>query len=471
MTSVPLARPAGADTPAEPGARRSALLGISLGYFMVLLDMTVLSVAEPDLARSLDTSVAGLQWVVTAYTVVFGGLLLCAGAVADRYGAHRSFRAGIALFGLGSLLCALAPNVGVLVVLRGLLGAAAAATVPASMAMIARLYPQPAARAKAVAGWAATSGAALAAGPIVGGALVDLAGWRAIFLVNVPLAGVVLGLTAGAAVRCPRGERTIDWPAQLAACAVLGLLTDALIAFGSGAVRHGLAAALATVAAGALFVVRERRSVAPVLAPAVIRTAGIRSALLAGAAVNFMMSAVLFVLPLVFQQTLRLSPVAVGLAFLPMTVPFAVNPLLTGRIVARTGPEKPVLAGLALLTVAGLALGAAVAAFGGALAAGTSYPLLVVGLLGTGFGVSLALPALATAVVTTAPPGTAGVAGGLLNAVRQVGATVGVAVAGAFVTVGQPGDSGGAAVSLILCAVCCAATAFAVRARPHRPNG
>ncbi|MEE6260310.1 MFS transporter [Plantactinospora sonchi] len=461
MTSVPLTRPTRPDVPAGPGTRRYALLGISLGYFMVLLDMTVLSVAEPDLARSLNGSVAGLQWVVTAYTVVFGGLLLCAGAVADRYGAHRSFRAGIAVFGLVSLLCALAPNVGTLVVLRGLLGAAAAATVPASMAMIAKLYPEPAARAKAVAGWAATSGAALAAGPIVGGVLVDLAGWRAIFLVNLPLAGVVLALTSGALVRCPRGERTVDWPTQLVACVALGLLTDALIAFGSGAVRHGVAAAVATGATGVLFAVRERRSAAPVLAPAVIRAPGIRSALLAGAAVNFTMSAMLFVLPLVFQQTLRLSPVEVGLAFLPMTVPFAVNPLLTGRIVARTGPAKPVLAGLVLLTVAGLTLGAAVATE-------ASYPLLVVGLLGTGFGVSLALPALATAVVSTAPPGTAGAAGGLLNAVRQVGATFGVAVAGAFVTVDGSGAGRGPATALVLCAGVCAVAAVATGLRRRR---
>ncbi|GAA0960958.1 hypothetical protein GCM10009558_079630 [Virgisporangium aurantiacum] len=156
-------------------------------------------------------------------------------------------------------------------------------------------------------------------------------------------------------------------------------------------------------------------------------TPDLRTALLAGAAVNFAMSGVLFVLPLLL--TARLSPVATGLAFLPMTVPFAVNPLLTGRLVARVGPRPPVLAGLALLTVAGLVLGAAVATDAG-------YPVLVVGLVGTGFGVSLALPALVTLVVTTAPAGTAGAAGGLLNAVRQVGATVGVAVTGGFVTGG-----------------------------------
>ncbi|SNT47587.1 MFS transporter, DHA2 family, methylenomycin A resistance protein [Actinomadura meyerae] len=433
-----------APVPAGSAAkRRSALLGISLGYFMVLLDTTVLSVAEPDLARSLGASVAGLQWAVTGYTVVLGALLLSAGAVADRHGAHRVFRASIAVFGAGSLLCAAAPDLWTLVALRAVLGVAAAGCVPASMALIARLYPVPAERARAVAAWAATSGAALAAGPIAGGALVGLAGWRAIFLVNVPLAAAVLALVAGRAVACPRGSRAIDRPAQLLACAAAGLLTDALIALGAGAGVHAACSAAGAVAAGAAFAARERGSAAPVLVPAVLRAPGMPFALAAGAAVNFVMTGVLFVLPLVFQQTLGLTPLRTGLAFLPMTLPFAFNPLLTGRIVARTGPRLPVLAGLALLTAAGVL-------FGAVLAGGATYPALVAGLLCTGFGVSFALPALATLAVTAAPEGTAGAAGGLLNAVRQLGAALGVAVMGSFAAE-RPGTA------LLIAAAVCAA--------------
>ncbi|QKW40453.1 MFS transporter [Actinomadura sp. NAK00032] len=400
---------------------------------MVLLDTTVLSVAEPDLARSLHASVAGLQWAVTGYTVVLGALLPSAGAVADRHGAHRVFGASIAVFGAGSLLCAAAPDLWTLVALRAVLGVAAAGCVPASMALIARLYPVPAERARAVAAWAATSGAALAAGPIAGGALVGLAGWRAIFLVNMPLAALVLALAAGRAVTCPRGPRSIDRPAQLLACAAAGLLTDALIALGAGAGVHAACSGAGAVAAGAAFALRERGSAAPVLVPAVLRAPGMAFALAAGAAVNFVMTGVLFVLPLVFQRTLGLTPLETGLAFLPMTLPFAVNPLLTGRIVARTGPRRPVLAGLALLTAGGVL-------FGAVLARGATYPALVAGLLCTGFGVSFALPALAVLAVTAAPEGTAGAAGGLLNAARQLGAALGVAVMGAFAAAG-PGTA------------------------------
>jgi MFS transporter, DHA2 family, methylenomycin A resistance protein len=427
--------------------RPLALFGVSLGYFMVLLDMTVLSVAEPDLAASLHSSVPGLQWVITSYTVVFGALLLSAGAVADRYGAHRVFLAGIAVFGAGSLLCALAPNVGTLVGLRALLGAAAAAVVPASMAMITQWYPQPARRAQAVAVWAAISGAALPTGPVLGGLLVDLAGWRAIFLINVPLAGITMALTAARATGHERDERRVDWPGQALACLALGLLTDALIAVGSGGRAHAGLAALGAAVAGGLFIVRERRSSAPVLVQAVVQAPGMRPALLAAAAVNVALSGLLFVLPLLLAYGRDLTPIQVGLAFLPMTVPFAVNPLLTGRVVARVGPRPPIRVGLALLATAGFALAVAVRA-------GAPYPLLAVGLFTAGFGVSFALPALAAAVVTAAPAGTAGAAGGLLNAVRQGGASVGVAVLGAFVTVG---GTGRAALALALCGSVCAA--------------
>ncbi|MGW4476693.1 MFS transporter [Nonomuraea sp. NPDC004354] len=412
------------------------LVGVSLGYFMVLLDMTVLAVAEPDLAASLETSVAGLQWATTAYTVVFGASLLSAGAVSDRYGAHRVFRAGVSAFGALSLLSALAPTLPALVGLRAVLGAAAAACLPSSMAIIARLYPDPPRRARAVATWAAVSGAAVAAGPIAGGALVDLAGWRAIFLVNVPITLLVLSLVKGAAITCPAGERRIDWRAQLAAVAVLALLTDTVVAAGSRAWAHAAASGAATLAAAGLFAALERHSPAPVLHRGLLAGRGVRAGLAAGAAVTFTLNGILFVLPLLLRDQ-HLGATDTGLAFLPMTLPFVLNPPLTGRLVARFGPRPPILAGLALLVAGSLALAAG---------------WLPAGLLLAGLGVSFVLPALAAAVVAAAPEGTAGAAGGLLNSVRQVGATLGVAAMGALVTTGP-------ALPLLLAAAVCAVAA------------
>ncbi|MEW2515587.1 MFS transporter [Streptomyces sp. NPDC046870] len=413
--------------PASRARRAGALTGVSLGYFMVLLDTTVLSVAEPDLAASLHTPMAGLQWATTGYTVVFAALLLSAGAAADRFGADRVFRAGTAVFALASLLSSLAPDLGVLLVLRAVSGAAAAACVPASMALIARLCPLPAARARAISVWAAVSGAAVAAGPIAGGALVEASGWRAVFLLNVPLGLLVLALTRGRAVRCPRGADRVDWPAQAAAVVVLALLTDVLIAAGAGAWAHTAWSAGGLGIAVTVFTRLERRSQAPVVNRTLLRSAPVRAGLLAGAVTNFALSGALFVLPLLLQRERHLSALETGLAFLPLTVPFAANPPLTGRIVARTGPRPPIVAGLALLTAGSTLLAAAVFADG-------AYVWLAVGLLLTGLGISFVLPALAAAVLGVAPPGTAGSAGGLLNAVRQTGATLGVALTGAAAT-------------------------------------
>ncbi|WP_327290060.1 MFS transporter [Streptomyces sp. NBC_01198] len=451
----------------SPDRKPYALLGIALGYFMVLLDMTVLSVAEPDLSRSLGGSVAGLQWAVTGYTVAFGALLLSAGAAADRFGAHRLFRGGVAVFGAGSLLCAAAPELWTLVVLRAVLGVAAAACVPSSMALITRLYPDPAGRARAVAVWAAVSGAALAAGPIAGGLLVGLGGWRAVFLVNVPIAALTLALVSGSALHCPAApDRRIDRTGQVLACAALALGTDALIALGGRHWAHTAWSCAAAVATGVLFGIRERRSTSPVLSRAVLRAPGMAAMLLAGAAVGFTLTGALFVLPLLLQQRLGYSAVGTGLAFLPMTLPTAFNPLLTGRIVARTGPRGPVLAGLCLLAAGAAAMGAVVWT-------GAPYALLAAGLAAAGFGVSFALPALTTAVITLAPDGSAGAAGGLFNALRQLGATLGVAVLGAFVTVAMHrgegrADHGVAEALLLAAAVCAAAATVAVAGRRAR---
>uniref|UniRef100_UPI001C5DFF3A MFS transporter n=1 Tax=Nonomuraea ceibae TaxID=1935170 RepID=UPI001C5DFF3A len=168
------------------------LLGVCLAYFLVLLDTTVLTIALPDLRASLGGSVAGQQWAVNAYTVAFAATLLTGGAVADRYGAARVFRAGVAAFGLLSLACAAAPALGVLVGARAALGVAGALCVGGSLGLLAELYPAPAARARATGVWAAATGTALAAGPLLGGLLVGLAGWGAVFLVDAPLAALRL---------------------------------------------------------------------------------------------------------------------------------------------------------------------------------------------------------------------------------------------------------------------------------------
>ncbi|WP_433510143.1 MFS transporter [Nonomuraea sp. CA-143628] len=449
------------------------MFGFSLAYFLVILDTTVLTIALPDLRTSLGGSLAGQQWVVNAYTVAFAASLLTGGAVADRYGAARIFKIGVTAFGVISLLSAAAPHLGALVAARALLGVAGALCTGGSLALLPELFPNPAARARATGLWAAITGTALAAGPLLGGLLVDQYGWRAVFLLNPPIA--LISLLAMRRVSSPRGHRLIDWWVQALACVLLGLLAEALIDSSPVAGVSALVALVVLVLVerrkaladrrppfvevqadrrlpfvGRRGLFAGRRGHAPVLPP--VLPGGLLAVtwpeLLAGMVANFAFSGALFVLTLFLQDTRHLTPLATGLAFLPLTLPMTVNPLLTGRLVARYGPRPPILGGLVLLAtgLAGVSL--------------TDYlaPWLVV----MGFGLSFVLPALMAGILTSAPTGTAGTAGGVLNASRQVGATLGVAVLG--------GLSHPLPVAAILTALTCVCYGVMGRARRTMPT-
>lgn len=377
------------------------LTGLSLGYFLVMLDTTIVTVALP----SMSPSLAEQQWISNGYTLTFAAFLLTAGAWSDRFGARRVFFAGLLSFGTLSLLSSLAFSPTALIALRALLGVAGALLVPSSLSLIASAYPVPAARAKAMGVWAAVSGTGLVAGPLLGGVLTQAFGWRAIFLVNVPVALIALALCRSAPATPPKPGR-IDWVGQVSAVVALSTLTYALVE----SVFWLLGVSLA---ATGVFVASQRRP------DAMLPVSVLSRNLLAGAIVNFGLSGVLFVLSLYFQQSRGYSPSSTGLAFLPLTIPTAFNPIFTGRLVARIGSRVPAVSGFLLM-----ASGAFLQAF---------FPAWsVVALALLGFGVSLAIPALLTAVVGSAPRELAGIAGGALNASRQTGAVVGVAVLGAL---------------------------------------
>jgi DHA2 family methylenomycin A resistance protein-like MFS transporter len=379
------------------------LAGLSLGYFLVMLDTTIVTVALPSLSPSLSDQ----QWISNGYTLTFAAFLLTAGAWSDRFGARRVFFTGLTSFAVLSLLSAFAFSPAVLITFRALLGVAGALLVPSSLSLIAAAYPAAAARAKAMGVWAAVSGTGLVAGPLLGGLLTQTFGWRAIFLVNVPVALVALVLSRSAPLTPPKPGR-VDLIAQASAIVALSTLTYALV--------EGFLWLLPVfVIAAALFVASQRRPDA--MLPRRLLSRG----LLAGAIVNFGLSGVLFVLSLYFQETRGYSPSSTGLAFLPLTIPTAFNPIFTGRLVARIGPRIPAVSGFVLM------------ASGTLLQAASSSPALsVVALALLGFGVSLAIPSLLTAVVGSAPPELAGIAGGALNASRQTGAVLGVAILGAL---------------------------------------
>ncbi|PRY33991.1 MFS transporter [Umezawaea tangerina] len=433
-----------ATTTRGPGAL--LLLGLSLGYFLVLLDTTVITVALPAVGADLGGGLGALQWVSNGYPLAFAALLLTAGAWSDRHGARRVFLVGLCAFAVLSAATSVAWSVGVLIGLRALLGVAGALLVPTSLALVATAWTEPAARARATGVWAALSGTGLVAGPVAGGLLTDAFGWRSVFLVNVPVALAAVVVVARRAPETPRSSgRGTDVTGQVSAVVALGALTYGLVRARWSA-PDVLGALAVAVLAAVVFVLAQRRPetgpVAPMLPPRLFADRTFGWGLAAGAIVNFGLSGVLFVLSLSWQGTRGYSASAAGLAFLPLTIPTALNPVLTGRLVARTGPKVPAVAGF-LLMAAGTAAQAA-----------TTDPLLAaLGLALLGFGVSFAIPSLMTAVLGAVPKDLAGVGGGAVNAARQTGAVLGVAVLGTLLPAGPRTALATAAAVLVVGAV------------------
>ena len=404
------------------------LIGICLGYFMVILDATAVNVALPDLGRELQGDVAGLQWVVDAYTLVFAALLLSGGALGDRLGSRRVFLAGLGLFTVASAACAAAPTVGFLVGARVAQGIGAALLVPSSLAVLRATYADAAERARAVGVWAAVAGIAAATGPIIGGLLVTSVSWRAVFVLNVPVGAVALLLAARyvAADGARRGGG-FDPAGQVAGILALACLTFGLIEGGDagwGSAVPLLALALSVVAF-AVFLAIERRAAAPMLPLELFRSRVFSASAFVGAAINFGFYGQLFVISLYFQQVRGYSALATGLAMLPEGLFVSVASAFAGRLTARVGPRVPMLIGL---TTGGLGLVGLVVA-----GPDTPYPVLIAPLAAAGFGIAVTMPAATAAIIEAAPAHHAGIAAGVLNASRQAGGTLGVAVLGTLI--------------------------------------
>ncbi len=396
---------------------------------MVLLDMTVVSVALPAIRADLGGGITGLQWVVNAYTIVFAGFLLSMGALADRFGAKRLYMGGLALFLLASAASAAAASLGMLIGLRALLGLGGAALMPASLTLLAHAYPEPAERARALGIWAAVTGAAMAAGPVVGGLLVDALGWRSIFLINVPLAGISLIMTFMYVGETDRTSgRSLDAGGQITAIIAIaalsfGLMEGATYGWHSPVI---IAAFLLALISAGLFWKIESKGQSPLLPLRLFHNATVSAGMCAGMAINIGLSGVLFVLPIFYQQIQGLSAHMTGLALLPMMIPLAFNPMLTGRLVGKVGARIPMTIGFCL-SAAGTFLQMKTEM-------DTGYATTILGLLLIGFGVSFTIPALMAAVISSAPRELTGSVSGALNASRQLGATLGVAIIGSMVS-------------------------------------
>ncbi|MEX3100878.1 MULTISPECIES: MFS transporter [unclassified Streptomyces] len=409
--------------PAGPDWRLPA--GLLLGAFLALLDVSIVTVALPDIGADLNAGTSGMQWVVDAYTLLLSALLLSSGAVGDRYGRKRAYLTGVAVFTVASLGCALAPTAGVLIAARAVQGAGAALIFTGTLSNLVQAYPQPQARARMLGLQGAVGGAAVLAGPLLGGVLVDTVGWRGVFLINLPVGAVTLWLALRAVPESSDPQHAaLDPVGQVLALAGLGALTYGLIESGA----HGWTSAWTigslgggVVALVAFFAV-ERASRRPMLPTGLFRDGSFTVPNAASFVLGFGTSAVFFLLSLYLQQVRGYSALGTGLRFLPLTVAiWLVAPYAT-RLCARYGTARIMSVGY---TVSGAAL-MGLTLLGTDTGFGVFAALTVA--LGAGMGASIGPTQLAG--VAALPVQRSGLASACISTTRQLGTAMGVAVLG-----------------------------------------
>jgi EmrB/QacA subfamily drug resistance transporter len=408
---------------------------LCVAVLVAQLDSSIANLAVTPIGGDFAASLSALQWVIDSYNLVYAALLLTGGLLADLLGRRRVFMAGVAVFAGGSLLCAAAPTLSTLLVGRALTGLGAALLLPASLAVIRVVWPDPVERGRALGVWTACNGVALAIGPTLGGVLIRGFGWRSVFLIVVPIAAAALALAPAAFAESadPHG-RNFDWPAQGFGALALGALALAAIE----AHRDGVGAAIAfAVACAALagFIGVERRRGAAALVPLPMFALGdFRGAVTAAAGMTFGMYGMMFLLPLFWLSRGTLGPMEAGLAMTPSAAVYVATSPFSGHLAERVGAKRMISGGVAIIGCGLLMIGATATAqgIGGAEA----------GLALTGLGMGFATGPMMGAAVGAVPAARSGTAASLVNVARMSGATIGVAALGAVFAFAGGGPSG-----------------------------
>jgi EmrB/QacA subfamily drug resistance transporter len=459
---------------------RWALLATVLGTSLAFLDATIVNLALPRIGEELHAPLAGLQWVVTGYMVSLAGLILLGGALGDRYGRRRVFLVGVVWFAVASLLCALAPSIGMLIGARVLQGVGGALLTPGSLALIQASF-RPDDRARAIGAWSGLGGVASAVGPFLGGWLIAGPGWRWAFLINLPLAALVVAVTLRhlPESRDETATGRFDAAGSLIGAGALTAITYALTAAGDPATAASawLAAALG-VGLAVAFVQVERQRTHPMLPLSIFSSTQFTAVNIVTFVVYAAFGGIFFFLALQLQIVAGFSPVAAGAALLPVTLLLLVLSSRAGAVAQRIGPRWP------------MTIGTAVAALGALLMAridaSSSYVVDVLpSAVVFGFGLSLVVAPLTATVLATAEVRRAGIASGVNNAVARTGQLL--AVAGLPLVVGLSGAdylqpevfSAGFRAAMLICAGLIAAGSVlslitirsdALQQKPDRPE-
>ncbi|HEU4551574.1 MAG TPA: MFS transporter [Chitinophaga sp.] len=419
----------------------------SLAFVVSQLDVSIVNIALPAMAKAFSAGISELQWVADAYTVAFAALMLSAGGLSDRLGSKRIFQLGLLLFGIASTGCGLAWSAGSLIAFRALQGMGAATMIPSSLSILNQAFAhEPDQRAHAVALWTMAGGISIAAGPILGGLFLHISSWRMIFFVNIPicLAGVLL------AAKIQDGElhpnRGLDITGQLVWMLALTAFIAGIIEWQAPGIRRSvvMAALVLSVLLLLLFLRIEKRARSPILPLDLFRIPVFNVLLLLGVIVNNAYYGTVFVLSLYLQNTLHYTSIHAGLAFLPLTGGFVVSNFISGRLMAAYGIRLPLLGG-ALLAAVGYA---------GLLLAGTATPYwqLFIPFVIIPMGMGIAVPAMTTGILSSVEKSRSGTASAVLNTIRQAAGAMGVAVFGAMANGGPRNIAWAARISgLISC--------------------
>jgi len=398
------------------------LLATSLGVLVAQIDTSVVTLAVKRIGADLGSTVSEMQWMIDSYNLVYAAFLLTAGVLGDLYGRRRVFVLGIALFSLGSILCAASPGTATLLLGRAISGLGAALELPMSLVLLTAAYPQEKPRQNALGIWASCNGLAFIVGPTLGGLLVDTVGWRSIFYLVLPLCVGALALAWSAVDESKDAKgRRLDLPGQATAIAALGGFAFAAIegphlGWTSTPV---LAAALLGCAGTIAFVAVERGTRNGLVPFELFRSAPFSAALAIAGLMTFGMYALLFLVPLYFQTLRDQTPLMAGVRMLPLSVTFVAVSQLNGPIMRAVGPRATMAAGMAAMGIGALLCGL--------LAAGTSYWPVAAALAVVGLGLGLNTAPVNNVAVQSAPRERSGTASGLLNTARMAGATLGIA--------------------------------------------
>ncbi|MGW4808278.1 MFS transporter [Kitasatospora sp. NPDC004272] len=403
------------------------LTAICVGAFMLLVDTSIVNTALPEMSEDLHSTFTALQWVVDVYALTLAALLTAFGSLGDRLGHRRLYLTGLAVFGLASLACALAPGAGTLIAARAVQGIGAAAMMTSTTALLNAAY-RGRDRGTAFGVWGAVNGAAAAAGPVLGGLLTQQFGWRSVFLVNLPVAALAGWLTvrrlAADPARTARPAGRFDLPGATAFTLFAAALTYGLIESGERGWSDPLVLTVLAAAALALavFTAVELRTTHPLLDLGLLRNPAFAGLAAAGLLLTAAAFAQLTYTGLWLQQVLHLGPLSAGLAVCPLAAAAFVTAPIGTRLLRGAPPRLPIGLGLALIGTGTLLLAL--------VSPGSGWTVLLPGLLVTGTGVGLATPQMMSAALATVPRERAGMASGAFNTARQLGFALGIAVLG-----------------------------------------